>query len=65
MSTQTTPCVRRMCNTVQESRLKPKPKPPPQPPTSLKTSKKWVSSGGGLGGGPDQKLDGGGVDWAK
>ena len=24
--------------------------PPPPPPTSLKTSKKWVSSGGGLGG---------------
>ena len=24
--------------------------PPPTPPTSLKTSKKWVSSGGGLGG---------------
>ena len=23
---------------------------PPPPPTSLKTSKKWVSSGGGLGG---------------
>ena len=26
------------------------PPPPPPPPTSLKTSKKWVSSGGGLGG---------------
>ena len=24
--------------------------PPPHPPPSLKTSKKWVSSGGGLGG---------------
>ena len=24
--------------------------PPPPPPPSLKTSKKWVSSGGGLGG---------------
>ena len=28
--------------------------PPPPPPTSLKTSKKWVSSGG-VWGGPDQK----------
>ena len=28
----------------------PPPPPPPHPPTSLKTSKKWVSSGGGLGG---------------
>ena len=26
------------------------PPPPPHPPPSLKTSKKWVSSGGGLGG---------------
>ena len=26
------------------------PPPPPPPPPSLKTSKKWVSSGGGLGG---------------
>ena len=28
LSTQTTPCVRQMCNTVQGSRLKPKPPPP-------------------------------------
>ena len=30
--------------------LTPPPTPPPHPPPSLKTSKKWVSSGGGLGG---------------
>ena len=35
----------------------------PRPP-SLKTSKKWVSSGGGWGG-PDQKLIGGCVYWTK
>ena len=30
--------------------IPPPPPPPPTPPPSLKTSKKWVSSGGGLGG---------------
>ena len=34
------------------------------PPPSLKTSKKWVSSGG-VSGGPDQKLIGGCVYWVK
>ena len=34
------------------------PPPTPTPPPSLKTSKKWVSSGG-VWGGPDQKLIGG------
>ena len=33
------------------------------PPTSLKTSKKWVASGGSGVGGPDQKLIGGCVYW--
>ena len=39
--------------------------PPPPPPPSLKTSKKWVSSGGEVWRGPDQKLIGGCVYWTK
>ena len=41
------------------------PPTPPPTPTSLKTSKKWVLSGGRGGGGSDQKLFGGCVYWTK